>query len=110
MNSDESMTPQQLDTRIALHSLKESSTLWRKSRRLHELAKHHELPGSCSSTHHRLRATLESQVPSKPSPDFVGILFMVFGVVSLALSIWSVQLSRLDAILEIVRRQERIHS
>ena len=107
MNSDEPMTPQQLDTRIAIHSLKESAALWRKA----------EGRMNWRSTMSFLAPVLllisgfvqlfEWQEPSRLSPEFVGIVFLVFGVVGLAFSIWAVQQTRLDAILEIVRRQER---
>jgi predicted membrane channel-forming protein YqfA (hemolysin III family) len=110
MNREEPVTPQQLDTRIVLHSLKEKATLWRKA----------EGRMNWRSTMSFLAPVLlfisgfvqlfEGQEPSRISPNFVGIVFLVFGAVSFAFSIWALLQSRLDAILEILRRQESTRS
>lgn len=110
MNSDEPMTPQQLDTRIALHSLKESATLWRTAEGRMNWRSAMSFLAPVLLLIIGLVQLFEGQEPSRLSPDFVGIVFLIFGAASFAFSIWAVQQSRLDAILEIVRRQERTRS
>jgi hypothetical protein len=110
VNSEEPMTPQQLDIRIALHSLKENSTLWRTAEGRMNWRSIMSFLAPVLLLIIGFVRLFEGQEPSRLSPEFVGIVFLVFGAVSLAFSIWAVQQSRLDAILEIVRRQERNRS
>jgi len=110
MNSDEPMTPQQIDARIALRSVKESATLWRKAEGRMNWRITVGFLAPVVLLICGIAELLEGQEPSRLSPGFVGIIFLIFGVVSLALTIWSEQQSRLNAIVEILKRQERIRS
>jgi len=104
------MTPQQLDTRIALHSLKENASLWRIAEGRMNWRSAISFLGPVLLLIFGFLQLLESQEPSRLSNEFVGVTLLVFGVVSLALTIWGVQQCRLNAILEILRRQERTRS
>ena len=110
MNRDEPMTPQQLETRIAVHSLKESATLWRTAEGRMNWRNAISFVAPILMLIFGVAQLLEGKEPTRLSPDIVGIVLMVFAVVSLVLTIWGVQQSRLNAILEILRRQERIRS
>jgi uncharacterized membrane protein HdeD (DUF308 family) len=90
--------------------LKESATLWRKAEgRLNWRSTMSFLAPVLLLVSGFVRL-FERQESSRLSPDVLGIVFLVLGVVSLAFSIWALQQTRLDAILEIVRRQERARS
>jgi len=110
MNSDEVLTPQQLDARVALHTLKERTNLLRtaKGRMTWRIAV--GLLMALVLIGIGLIQLYQGGRLPKLSHENIGFGFLFVGVINMALAIWAAQQSRLDAILEIVRSQESTRS